>query len=85
MREHHTGLNIFNEFCKLFWAVVEQKRKNKFIGIAIDCAASKTKKVFGAVTGIELILLGDVYLVWCGANQLNLATNSAYEGIVGTF
>lgn len=69
----NTGENMCNVVARLLAAVVGLDWNKKLIGIASDGAASMVWHVSGAVTRLERLCVPEVYRVWCGAHQLDLA------------
>lgn len=85
MKKLHTDLKIFYKARKLFLTIMGKKREEKVIEIETDRANSMMKKISGAATRLERIMLGGVYQLWCGAHQLEFAVRNAYEFIVKKF
>ena len=68
-----------NSIVQVLQAVIGNNWMDKMIGISTDGAASMVGRVSGAVTRIERYLKPSVYRVWCGALQLDLAFQNAFE------
>jgi hypothetical protein len=70
MFERHTGKYMFDMFVQLF-NVLDDKRRDKIIGIMTDGSASMTGRYKGTVTYIQKEAKMGFMRVWCGLHQLD--------------
>lgn len=62
-----------NSIVDVLQAIIGNYWMDKLLDLSIDGAGSIVGRVFGAVTRTESLLQPNVYRVWCGAHQLELA------------
>lgn len=79
LRTRHTGENMCDIVSRLLNALGGSESMRKVVGISSDGAASMVGRINGAVTRLERLMPSGVYRVWCGAHQLDLAVQDAFE------
>lgn len=73
----HTGLAMFEMFCKLFDAVCPLW-KDKLIGCSTDDATNMTGHLSGVVTSIQEVVRPNFIRVWCLLHQIDIVMQKTY-------
>lgn len=79
LTSRHTVEYTENSIFKCRQAIIGNNRMDWLLGMSSDGAASMIGRVSIAVIRIESLLKPNVYRVWCGAQQLEMPVQSAFD------